>query len=133
LLAALIVTAWLGFVPVRLEAVRLIAAHVNRALQAPQRSGLHRAVIFAPWPFAAQCKAGPSHFVGFRPVNDPDLRNDILWVNHLDIEEDRRLVETLGDRTGYVLLWTPTCDVTLLPLATLSPGDVPPGLVRVQR
>jgi len=30
LLAALMVTAWLGFVPVRLEAVRQIAAHVKR-------------------------------------------------------------------------------------------------------
>ena len=82
-------------------------------------------MIFAPWPFAPRCRGGPAHFVFFRPVNDPDLRNDILWVNHLNLEDDRRLIETLGDRTGYVLQWTPKCDVTLLPLATLAPGDVP--------
>jgi hypothetical protein len=132
LLTALIVTAWLGFVPVRLEGVRQIAAHVNVALRAPERAGLHRAVIFAPWRFAPPCNGVPSHFVLFRPVNDPDLRNDILWVNHVSIEEDRRLVESLAGRTGYVLRWTPTCGVTLLPLAALGPGDVPPGTGRVQ-
>ncbi len=125
LLGALIVTAWLGFVPVRLGAVRQIAAHLNIALRAPERAGLHRAVIFAPFPFAPRCRGGPAHFVFFRPTNDPDLRNDILWVNHLNLEDDRRLIETLGDRTGYVLQWTPKCDVTLLPLATLASGDVP--------
>jgi hypothetical protein len=125
LLGALIVTAWLGFVPVRLQGVRQIAAHVNIALRAPERAGLHRAVIFAPWPFAPQCHGVPAHFVFFRPANDPDLHNDILWVNHLNLEDDRRLIESLGGRTGYLLQWTPQCDVTILPLATLAPGDVP--------
>ncbi len=125
LLGALIVTAWLGFVPVRLEAVRQIAAHINIALRAPEQAGLHRAVIFAPRPFAPRCSGVPAHFVMFRPVNDPDLRNDILWVNHLSLEEDRRLVESLPDRTGYLMEWTPRCDVTLRPLATLL--SQPPG------
>jgi hypothetical protein len=103
---------------------------VNIALRAPEKAGLHRAVIFAPLPFAPRCGVVPAHFVFFRPVNDPDLRNDILWVNHLSIEEDRRLVESLTGRTGYVMRWTPKCDVTLLPLATLAPGDVAPGAAR---
>jgi hypothetical protein len=133
LLGALIATAWMGFVPVRLEAVRQIADHINVALRAPQRSGLHRAVIFAPWPIAPPCNGVPRHFVFFRPVNDPDLRNDILWVNHVDIEGDRRLVESLPGRIGYVLRWTPECDVELLPLATLAVGDVPPALMARHR
>lgn len=119
LLGALMVTAWLGFVPVRLEGVRQIAAHINIALGAPERAGLHRAVIFAPRPFAPRCNGVPAHFVFFRPVNDPDLGNDVLWVNHLSLEEDHRLVESLPNRTGYLMEWTPRCDVTLRPLATL--------------
>jgi hypothetical protein len=125
LLAALMVTAWLGFVPVRLEAVRQIAAHVNVALRAPATAGLHRAVIFAPWPFAPRCNDGPAHFVLFRPVNDPDLRNDVLWVNHVGVDEDRRLVASLPGRTGYILQWKPTCEVTLIPLTPSPSGAVP--------
>ncbi len=133
LLGALMATAWLGFVPVRLEAVRQIAAHVNMALHAPERAGLHHAVIFAPWPFAPPCKVVPTNFVLFHPVNDPDLRNDILWVNDVSIADDRRLVESLTGRTGYILRWTPRCEVTLLPLPTAAAGDVSPGAVRLTR
>jgi hypothetical protein len=120
LLGTLMVVAWCGFVPVRLSAVGQIAAHINVALRAPERQGIHRAVIFSPLPFAPPCNPlVPKHFVFFHPVNDPDLRNDILWVNHLDIENDRRLLETLPGRTGYVLTWTSQCEVTLVPLAAL--------------
>jgi hypothetical protein len=121
LLGALMVAAWCGFVPVRLSAVGQIAAHINVALRAPERLGIHRAVIFSPLPFAPPCNdLVPKHFVFFHPVNDPDQRNDVLWVNHVDIRSDRRLVETLPGRTGYVLTWTPECDVTLVPLAGLQ-------------
>ncbi|MDH3254091.1 MAG: hypothetical protein OEM62_03790 [Acidobacteriota bacterium] len=130
LLAAAIATAWIGFVPVRLAAVRQIADHLNVALEAPKEANLSAAVVFSPWPFAPPCGGSPNHFVLFRPVNDPDLQADVLWVNHIDIEENRRLMETLPGRTGYVLRWTSECDVELLPLATLSPGDFPPGLER---
>jgi hypothetical protein len=130
LFASLILCAWVGFVPVRLHAVRQIAVHLNRALKAPERAGLHRAVIFSSWPFASICGGMPQHFVFFRPVNDPDLQNDVLWVNHIDVESDRRLVETLPGRTGYVMQWTPACDVTLLPLDTLRPNDVAPGRLK---
>lgn len=130
LLAALIATAWIAFVPVRLAAVRQIAAHLNVALEAPRNAGLESAVVFSPWPFAPPCGGSPKHFVNFRPVNDPDLKADVLWVNHIDIEADRRLIETLPGRTGYVLRWTQECDVEILPLATLAPGAVPPGLQR---
>jgi hypothetical protein len=121
LLGALIAVAWCGFVPVRLSAVRQIAAHVNVALRAPERQGIHRAVIFSPFPFAPPCSdLIPKHFVLFHPVNDPDLRNDVLWVNHLGIQSDGRLLETLPGRAGYVLAWTPRCEVTLVPLAGLQ-------------
>ena len=131
LFVAFIACAWLGFVPVRLQGVRQVAAHVNVALQAPQKAGLRHAVIFAPWPFAPSCILIPQHFVLFRPANDPDLRNDVLWVNHVDLESDRRLLETLPGRTGYLMQWTPTCEVSVRPLATLTPDEVPAGRVRL--
>jgi hypothetical protein len=124
LLASLMACAWIGFVPVRLKAVHQIATHVNVALRAPEDVGLRRAVIFAPLPFAPSCGRMPAHFVLFRPVNDPDLRNDILWVNHIDIESDRRFMTTFPGRTGYLLRWTPACEVKLLPLDTTTPADL---------
>ena len=133
LLVALIATAWTGFVPVRFTAVRQIASHVNTALAAPRNRRLDDAVIFSPWPFAPPCSGSPNHFVLFHPVNDPDLKADVLWVNHIDIEENRQLIETLPGRVGYVMRWNQECDVELLPLATLAPGDVPPGMQRWPR
>jgi hypothetical protein len=104
-----------------LTAVHQIAAHINKALQAPEKAGLHRAVVFAPFPFAEPCNGTPGHFLFFRPANDPDLRNDVLWVNHVSLEDDRRLVDRLPDRTGYILAWSPRCDVTLQPLTRVEP------------
>jgi hypothetical protein len=120
----LIATSWVGFAPVRLTAVHQIAAHINMALQAPEKAGLRRAVVFAPFPFAKPCNGTPKHFVWFRPANDPDLQNDVLWVNHVSLEDDRRLVDRLPDRTGYVLTWSARCDVTLRPLTRLEPEDL---------
>jgi hypothetical protein len=114
LLAALILTAWTGFVPIRLQAVRQIAAHLNVAFRAPEKVGLTRAIIFAPRPFAPPCGGAPKHFVFFRPTNDPDLTNDILWVNNVGPEENRRFVETLGgNKPGYTMRWTSQCEVAL--------------------
>ncbi len=117
-LALSIALAWVGFVPIRWAAVRSIASQVNEALLAPERAGLHHAVIFSPLPFVPPCnEAAPRSFVLFRPVNDPDLRNDILWVNQLDAAAEKRLLETLPGRSGYTLSWTADCRVTLEPLA----------------
>jgi hypothetical protein len=121
LLVALMAASWVGFAPVRLTAVHQIAAHINKALQAPEKARLHRAVVFAPFPFAEPCNYTPNHFVLFHPANDPDLHNDVLWVNHVSLEEDRRLVDRLPDRTGYVLTWSARCDVALQPLTRLEP------------
>jgi hypothetical protein len=130
LLGAFIATAWLGFVPVRLDAVRRIAEHLNTALQAPELAGIHQAVIFAPWPFAPRCNGVPAHFVFFRPVNDPDLHNDILWVNNLDVEQDRRFLQSLSGRTGYGMIWTSGCGVRLLPLAASASSILRPARTR---
>jgi hypothetical protein len=100
---------------------------VNTALGAPAHAGLTRAIVFSPIPFVPRCPGIPSHFVFFRPVNDPDLRNDILWVNHLSIDQNRQLVRSMGDRPGYVLQWNNQCQVSLRPLDGLTDEDVPPS------
>jgi len=48
-------------------------------------------------------------------------------VNHLSVDEDKRLLDGLPGRAGYVMLWTAQCRVDLLPLAELAPGQVPDG------
>ena len=127
LLAALIITAWLGFIPIRLQGVAQIASHLNVALRAPERAGIDRAVIFSAMPFAPPCGTSPSHFVFFRPVNDPYLANDVLWVNHVNPEEDRRLLASLsGDRPGYTMRWTSPCNVVLEPIDGRAPMAAAP-------
>ena len=123
-LAALMATAWLAFVPVRLKAVGQIATHVNAALHAPSAAGVRRGLIFTRRPFAPLCHDLPSHFVLFRPTNDPDLRNDVLWVNHLSPEQDQHLTKLFGDRSGYLLRWTAECQAVLVPIESFSPRDI---------
>lgn len=122
LAVALVTTAWLGFVPVRMRAVHQVAVHVNLALEAPEAAGVHHAVIFSPLPIAPQCGGVPRHFVFFHPVNDPDLENDILWVNDISVVSNRDLMSHFPSRTGYVLRWNNQCQVTIEPLLAAATG-----------
>ena len=134
LLAALLVTAWLGYVPVRLSGVRRIAAAVNAPRDAVAAAGLENAVVFAPWPYAAACHSAPTrHFVFQRPMNDPFLRDSVLWVNHLSVAADQKLMTDFPDREGFIMRWEEDCRVALLPLAGLAPDAVRDGVVSAQR
>jgi len=64
----------------------------------------------------------------WRPNNDPDLLRDVLWVNHINVQEDRVLMAMFPGRRGYVMIWD-DARVRFLPLDTLQPGSVPDGLV----
>ena len=131
LLVSLVMTAWMGFIPLRLEVIDRVSRHVSSALTAPEREGAHHAVVFAPWPFAPLCADDvPDHFVAFRPVNDPDLENDVIWANHIDVEQDRALAARLGGRTPYLLRWTAQCRPELVRLDRVSATDIPPGPIR---
>jgi hypothetical protein len=116
LLAGLVISAQIGFVPVRFHALHQITTHVEKALEAPERIGLHNAVIFTPLPFAPPCGKMPRHFVHFMPVNDPDLHADILWVNNISPDENRLLLREFPDRHGYVMRWSEECEVQLTPI-----------------
>jgi hypothetical protein len=124
---ALILASVLQYTPIRLGAIAAIATHVNRARDTLAAAGIRQAVVFTPQPFpvrAAGC-SWPRHFVGWRPHTDPDLANDVLWVNHISVDENRKLMETLPGRRGYVLQWDVACRPRLLPLDGLSPDAVP--------
>ncbi len=128
LLVALIATAWSGYTLVRLRALHRISESVNAPRRAVEAAGLRNAVVFAPWPFAHQCASYPTqHFVYQRPISHPDLDGDILWVNHIGVTADQELVERFPGREGYILLWLPSCQVGLLPVAGLPPDAVPDG------
>jgi hypothetical protein len=102
---------------------------VDAPFAAVREAGLGRAVVFAPRPFTPQCIAAPTgHFLFFRPNNDPALRADVLWVNHLSVEEDRRLMARFPGRRGWLLRWLPGCRASLRPLDEIAPGSVPDGL-----
>ena len=126
LLAALILTAAGGFVPVRLDALARQTDSIMMPFDAVAAAGLHQAVVFSPSPFARACRGAPTnHFVYWWPVNDPDLSEDVLWVNHISVEANRRLMPYFPQRRGYVMTWGKDCSVRLRPLDDLRPGDVP--------
>ena len=104
---ALIVVSLAGFVPVRLHALQITASNVNAPEDALKARGISHAVIFTAGLFVdQQCIAPTRHFVYFRPNNDPRLRNDILWANHLGWQDDIGLMKKwFPDRNGYVMKW----------------------------
>jgi hypothetical protein len=124
---ALVCVSVLQYSPVRLGAVAVIAERVNRARDALAASGVHHAVVFAPYPFPTRTMGclWPRHFVFWRPHTDPDLKNDILWVNHVSVEENQKLLRTLPGRQGYVITWSDDCQPRFLPLEGLPPDAVP--------
>lgn len=128
LVVALVMTSLAGYVPVRLKALGSMAENIEMPRDAVYRAGLERAIVFAPWPYAPNCRSYPTQFhVRFRPNNDPDLDNDVLWVNHLSVVENRQLMAHFPDRLGYVMVWSQDCEVQLLPLDALAEGQVRDG------
>jgi hypothetical protein len=134
LFGALLLTSWLGYVPVRFSALHRIGS----ALEAPHRAVeavvTLPAVVFAPWPFAPSCRSAPTHHYVFqRPISDPELSDPIVWANHLSVRADQELMAHFPGRAGYILHWTRECAPQVLPLAGLAPDAVPNGTVSVQR
>ncbi|GEM_PF-651833 len=119
-----------GYVPIRFRALYMIGKDINTPFQAVKKQKLKRAVVFATMRFTKQCVSKPTkHFLYWRPNNDPALKNDILWVNHLDVLSDKRLMKHFPARKGYVMQWKKDCTVHYLPLAPMKPGAVPKGWI----
>jgi hypothetical protein len=119
-----------AYVPVRLGNLARMASDINAPLDTPRRLSLSNAVIFSPWPFSRSCLCRPAHhYVFWRPNNDPELKNDILWVNHVSVAEDKKLMKHFPGRTGYVLLWKSDCSLSAVPLASADAQEIPDGRV----
>jgi hypothetical protein len=104
--AALVAVSLVGFVPVRLRAVGAVASNVNAPKDALRARGITHAVVFTAGPFVDErCIAPTRHFVYFRPNNDPEMKNDILWANHLGWVEDQALMKYFPGRTPYLMTW----------------------------
>jgi hypothetical protein len=122
LVAALVLTAACGYTAVRLHAVREIAVATRTPWRVVEEAGIDRAVVFVRRPFVSyRCLTYPSRgWVNSRPNNDPELENDILWVNDLGLDENGAFLERFPDRTGYMSLWLRECRQMVLPLDLLE-------------
>ena len=119
-LCALVLCASLGYFPVRAQALVRMTADILAPDEAASAANLERAVVFVPRPWAAMCHSKPTqNFAFFRPNNDPDLQNDVLWVNNLSLDENRKFMRYFPRRKGYVLLRRKDCAVILAPLSKM--------------
>lgn len=136
LAVAMALASLLLYLPVRLGALAAIAGDVLVPRQVVAAAGVGRAVVFSPRIYAPHCTRTPSgewvpqHHRFWRPLNSPDLSDEVLWVNHLSIERDRAFMDDFPDRTGYVLVWTDDCRAKLRRLDEVRPGEIGNGLVR---
>ena len=128
---ALITVAWLGFVPFRWATLDVISENIRAPVLEAERDARRPAVIFASFRFIACPPVPAQHFRFMRPLNDPDLSNPILWVNHVTVASDRQLMTFFPDRNGYAQVWTPDCQPHLLPLKLANDRDLPPADMRL--
>lgn len=127
---ALCIVSLAGYILIRLKTLHAMAAHISRPLQAVASLNAGPVVVFTAWPYAPWTAAGaPQHFVLHPPVNDPDLQNPALWLNHISVADDRRCMQFHPGRKGFVLSWLASGNFALIPLDELKPGDVPDGRV----
>ena len=128
LAAGLVMVTFALYLPARLGTLAVLASDINRPRHAVADAGLHDVIIFAEVPFAPACNSRPArHFFFWRPNNDPGLENDVLWANHLSVEQDKELMELFSDRTGYIMRYVEDCQIAIIRLEALEPGSVPDG------
>jgi hypothetical protein len=129
-LVALTLTAWGGYVPLRWYNLAQMADSILAPTEAVEAANLSQAVVFAPFPWVRSgCQPYPAnHFRFQRPVPGPDLDDDVLWINHVDLETDRALMaELFPTRKGYAVLWAPGCEIVVLPLDEATEETLPKG------
>lgn len=130
LLAALTVLSITSTTPPRMRALYYMGVDVNFARDVLAREHVKRAVVFSPQPFTsriARCTTGTRHFVYWRPNNDPELKNDILWVNHVTVEDDRKFLEQFPDRIGIVYFFDDSCAARFVKIDSPGANAIPPG------
>lgn len=127
LVAALVYTAAVMYVPVRWKNLRLLADQINEPRRTVEEAELGEAVVFADSLFV-KCARNPDGFVGWPPYNSPGFDDPVVWANHLTLERDRKFVEKYyRGRKGYLLAWKPNCETTLESLDELEDAEVRRG------
>ncbi|MCF7847228.1 MAG: glycosyltransferase family 39 protein [Kiritimatiellales bacterium] len=124
---ALVITAWLGYIPVRLKAIEELASQISKPVRAAEQIQTP-AVVFTPRPYIQTWHKLRQGYVYFPPSNDPDFGNPVLWVNHLTLEDDRKLMELFfPNHRGYLLVWFKN-EAYCVALDEFKDADkVPPG------
>ena len=125
----LITASVLGYVPVRAMALHEVGSITGLAGRTAEAKLQNPTLVFVPRPFVPRHCDGTHHFNFWRPNNDPALQNRILWVNHITLEHDRKLMELYPDREAAVMVWSPQCRPEFLPLSELDEARVPPGAI----
>jgi hypothetical protein len=127
---ALLLSCITLYVPARLATVSRLGRGVAAPFELVEEHHVTNAVIFSPRPFVPACAtAPPRHWVYWRPLPDPDLAQDVVWVNHLTLDLDTQLHAALFPRrAALILLWRADCVPILLPLDTPE-LRVPDGLI----
>lgn len=112
----------------RLLTIAKLADDIRSPMLAFKSAPPH-SIIFSRHPFAPPCKGRPgSHFVFFRPNNDPEMNNERLWANHISLEHDRQLLATKPGWRGYLLRHDlAACSTSLVPIEEASPVEFPPA------
>ncbi len=123
----LIAAALCGYVPARAYALYEISDVLRRPAVVAAQEIKSPAVVFANRPLIPRQCANARHFVFAHQVNDPDFQNPILWVNHISIAHDRRLMEHYPDRMALVLRWMPGCRPFFVPLQDAEQWKITDG------
>jgi hypothetical protein len=128
--ASSLIVAVLFFLPYQALAVWK-SANMEKLYRAGVEELPKPAVIFVKDPYARQdCYGGmPISWVRTHPFNHPNLEDDYLWLDHLDIARDRDLMaRRFPDRKGFIATWDRSSCVRIwLPLdspaASIMPAD----------
>jgi hypothetical protein len=115
---ASIVICYVLYAPPRLATLTHMGAGIKSPFDQLESEGIHDAVVFSPRPFIPPCATAPARaWVLWRPLPLPDLSDDVIWVNHIDISLDRRFRALLfPDRDAFVMAWSSECLPVFLPL-----------------
>jgi hypothetical protein len=116
----------------RFTTVGLLATDIRAPLEA-FAAAPPQSIVFVRRPFSPACFGRPAtHYVFFRPNNDPDLANERLWANHISLDADRRLLASRPGWRGFILEKDPVrCSASLVPLEQADPATVAPTVTLV--
>ncbi len=128
LVGTLIVVATFGFAPPRIAAAGRIAMASGAPKAQVEAAGIENAVLFGTVPHSP-CKSIPTRsWVFWPPGNDPALSNDLLWVNHVNTEDDRVFMQRyFPDRKGYWYLWNSECELLIGSIDDAGAVSLPPN------